>query len=73
MQPQQERRTLRDFGFLDCQHPDGSIAYDRGEPHCGYCGALRVGAEFVGGSIDYRIDLIILKLRVADLARNLQS
>ncbi len=77
MQPTQpdthEPRTLRDFGFSECSHPDGSIAYDRGELHCGYCGATKIGMEWRGGSVDYKIDLVILRLRGEVLKKNLQD
>lgn len=68
---EKEPRTLRDFNFTDCQHPDGSIGYDREPPHCGFCGAVRRGGTFTGGSIDYKIDVVIMRLRGDDLRKNI--
>ena len=75
VQPRKNKfRTLRDFGFLSCEHPEGSIAYDRGVQHCPMCGARRVGVEsWEGGSIDYRIDTIVLQAFGKKLAENLQG
>ena len=66
-------RTLRQFGFDSCEHPDGTIAYDRGEPHCGYCGAVKRGDQWVGGSIDYKIDVVVMQVRAETLKKNLQA
>jgi hypothetical protein len=70
---QPERKTLRDFNFLECTHPDGTIAYETKEDaHCGFCGAKRKGNEWVGGSVDYRIDTLVLKVWGAKLAENVK-
>ena len=67
------RRTLRDFNFEICGHPDGTIAYETKEDaHCGFCGAKRKGDKWIGGSVDYRIDTLVLKVWGAKLAENVK-
>ena len=56
-----EQKTLRDFGLSECQHPV-QVAFDQGELHCPFCGAKFDHGQLVGGSIDYKIDYVILDL-----------
>jgi hypothetical protein len=71
----QQHSTLRGFGFTEaCEHPHGSVAYDRGEQHCPFCGAVRIGVdEWKDGSLDYKIDAIELRLVGDKLKSNLQG
>ena len=55
-----ERKTLREFGFEECQHPLGSLAYETGPQHCPLCGATRIGQVYSHGSVDYRFDTVIV-------------
>lgn len=69
---EKEKRSLRDFNFESCTHPEGSIAYDRGVAHCPFCGSIRKGTDtWEGGSVDYKIDLLAIQLFGDILKKNL--
>jgi hypothetical protein len=67
-----EERTLREFGITECQHPV-QIAFDRAELHCPFCGAHFEHGELVGGSVDYKIDFVILNLTREKLKKFVQD
>ena len=70
--PRSSLRTLRDFNFEKCEHPADSIAFDREPQHCGFCGAIRKNlTEYEGGSIDYKIDLVVLAAYREQLEKNI--
>jgi hypothetical protein len=68
------RKTLRDFNFESCDHPEGSVAYDQQPQHCIFCGARRTSTDtWEGGSIDYRMDLLAIRYFGKQLEKNIAT